>query len=83
MMKAAYLGRVVTAQEAAHLAAFLKSASAAVPAGAPVPAPNDGLVVVHAGAGVLLLIVAAGIAFAARGRRAGVRARLVRDASRR
>lgn len=83
MMKAAYANGVVTAQEAAHLAAFLKSAAAAFPAGAAVPAPSDGLVVTHVGAAVLLLIVAGGIAFAARGRRAGVRARLVRDSSRR
>ena len=80
MMKAAYTGKPVTAQEAVHLVAFFKSAAEEAAAA---PPPSDGLLAVHAGAGAIVL-AAAGIVFiAARTRRAGVRARMVRDASRR
>jgi mono/diheme cytochrome c family protein len=80
MMKAAYVAKPVTPQEAVHLVAFFKSAAAGV---AVAPPPTDGLVAVHAGAGVIFLAAAGVIVFAARARRAGVRARMVRDASRR
>jgi ubiquinol-cytochrome c reductase cytochrome c subunit len=80
MMKAAYTGKPVTAQEAVHLVAFFKSTPAGVAAA---PPATDGLVVVHAGAGVIVLLAAVVIVLAARARRGGVRARMVRDASRR
>ena len=44
---------------------------------------TEALGLAHAGAGGILLLVVAGIALLARSRRAGVRARMVRDSFRR
>ncbi|HSN69593.1 MAG TPA: hypothetical protein VLV48_10125 [Thermoanaerobaculia bacterium] len=83
MMAAAYGTRPVTAQEAAHLAAFLEQTTASTtPARAAQP-QTEALGLAHAGAGGMFLIVVAGVAVLARRRRAGVRSRMVRDSQRR
>jgi mono/diheme cytochrome c family protein len=83
MMVAAYGSRRVTSQEAVHLAAFLEeTAGAATPETAAQP-ESEAMGMAHAGAGVLFLAVIAGVALAARARRAGVRERMVRDSFRR
>jgi mono/diheme cytochrome c family protein len=83
MMVATYGRNPVTAQEAVHIAAFLKETAAATsPEVAAQPAVEE-LGLAHAGAGGLFLLVLGGVAFLARSRRAGVRARMVRDSFRR
>jgi ubiquinol-cytochrome c reductase cytochrome c subunit len=83
MMRAAYGAKPVTSQEAAHLAAFFEQTAAGIQPGAPVPPPNEGVALVHAGAGGFFIVVLAGVALLARTRRAGVRSRLIRDSYRR
>lgn len=83
MMVAAYGSKPVTSQEAAHLAAFLEATAAATPAAQAAQPPQEALGLLHAGAGGIVLFVVAGVALLARSRRAGVRARMVRDSFRR
>lgn len=83
MMKAAYGTKPVTPQEAAHLAAFFEQTAAEIQPGSPPPPPNEGVGLVHAGAGGFFIVVLAGVALLARTRRAGVRSRLIRDSYRR
>ncbi len=83
MMVAAYTTRPVTPQEAAHLAAFFKETAAATPPEVAAQPQSEALGIAHAGAGGLFLVVLAGVAVLARRRRAGVRARMVRDSQRR
>ena len=83
MMKAAYGAKPVTPQEAAHLAAFFEQTVADVQPGSQPPPSNEGLGLVHAGAGGFFIAVLAGVFLLARTRRAGVRSRLIRDSYRR
>jgi mono/diheme cytochrome c family protein len=83
MMKAAYGTKPVTPQEAAHIAAYLEQAFGELRPGSPPPPPNEGVGLVHAGAGGLFIVIIAGVALLARTRRAGVRSRLIRDSYRR
>ncbi|MFN2332722.1 MAG: hypothetical protein ABR580_12920, partial [Halomonas sp.] len=83
MMKAAYGTKPVSAQEAAHLAAFFEQTAAEIQPGSQPPSPNEGVGLVHAGAGGFFIAVLAGVALLARTRRAGVRSRLIRDSYRR
>lgn len=83
LMVAAYGNKPVTTQEATHIAAFLKATAAATsPAQAAQPA-TEAMGLAHAGAGGIFLAVVAGVALLARRRKAGVRARMVRDSFRR
>jgi mono/diheme cytochrome c family protein len=83
MMVAAYGARPVTPQESAHLAAFFEQTAAAMPAEPGAQPETEALGIAHAGAGLLFLVVFGSVAVLARRRRAGVRARMVRDSFRR
>lgn len=83
LMVAAYGSRPVTTQEAAHIAAFLKETAAATSPQLAAQPAKEALGLAHAGAAGIFLVVLAGVALLARSRRAGVRARMVRDAFRR
>jgi cytochrome c peroxidase len=83
MMAAAYGKKPVTAQEAAHIAAFLEQTAASTTPERAAQPQTETLGLAHAGAGGMFLIVLAGVAVLARRRRAGVRSRMVRDSQRR
>ncbi len=81
MMRAAYAQRPVTQEEALDLAAFLESAAKGQPPAA-LPQPESTLPV-RLGAFSFVAVTFAAVALLFRSRRAGVRARLVRDSSER
>ena len=76
LMKAAYLDRPVTADEARHIAAYLATTGNRL--GEP-----ERVRPVHAAAGGLAIVALGAVALLFRARRAGVRERLLRDAERR
>ena len=84
MMKAAYAGRPVTAQEAVHIVAFLDAVAAEAKAAGVETAPRaEPVQALHGVAGGLVLLSLGSIVFAVRSRRAGSRSRLVRESFRR
>ncbi len=76
LMKAAYIDRPVTADEARHIAAYLATTGNQL--GEP-----ERVRPVHAAAGGLAILTLGAVALLFRARRAGVRERLLRDAERR
>lgn len=77
LMRAAYLNRPVTAEEARDVVAFLQQSARAGTATPTNP------IAVHATAGGLAILALAAVGLAARARRAGARARMIRIARRR
>jgi mono/diheme cytochrome c family protein len=79
LMRASYGTRPVTSDEARHLTAFLRDTAASHPEGT--TAPRESTTVVFGAAGGLAAALLAATAVLLRSRRAGVRARLVRNSS--